>query len=152
MRINSNKPKGKIRWKKKMKVAPRGLETAPQLPPVKKVRLHTTGPCDYCAERTGRLLHCSRWSSGHRSFGVKSSTARIRQRIVNRGWIKWAQVGSRVAWKLKMHDDAMLNGVFRICLWLVARQLRILNRYDQSEIAVRLRSSCDPRAARATKL
>ena len=27
-----------------------------------------------------------------------------------------------------MHDDVMLNGVFRICLWLVARQLRIPNR------------------------
>ena len=34
----------------------------------------------------------------------------------------------RVAWKPKMHDDVMLNGVFRICLWLVARQLRIPNR------------------------
>ena len=40
----------------------------------------------------------------------------------------WAQVAGRVAWKPKMHDDVMLNGVFRICLWLVARQLRIPNR------------------------
>ena len=42
-------------------------------------------------------------------------------------------------WKPKMHDDVMLNGVFRICLWLVARQLRIPNDrkiYDQTEIAV----------------
>ena len=54
-----------------------------------------------------------------------------------------------------MHDEVMLNGVFSICLWLAARQLRIPNRLkicDQSEIAVRLRSSRDTRAARATKL
>ena len=56
----------------------------------------------------------------------------------------------------RMHDDVMLNGVFRICLWLVARQLRIPNRhqterkiYDGSEIALRLRSSRD---LRTTKL
>ena len=43
----------------------------------------------------------------------------IHQRAVavNRGWIKWALVGGRVAWKPKMQ-----NGVLRICLWLVARQ------------------------------
>ena len=28
----------------------------------------------------------------------------------------------------RIHDDVMLNGVFRICLWLAARQLRIPNR------------------------
>ena len=27
-----------------------------------------------------------------------------------------------------MHDDVMLSGVFRICLWLVARHLWIPNR------------------------
>ena len=40
-----------------------------------------------------------------------------------------------------MHDDVMLNGVFRICSWLVAMQLRIpIDRkiYDQSEIALHL--------------
>ena len=37
-------------------------------------------------------------------------------------------VGGRVAWKPKMHDDVMLHGVFKICLWLVARQLAIPNR------------------------
>ena len=52
----------------------------------------------------------------------------IGQRSINRGWIKWAQVAGRVAWKPKVHDDVMLNGVFGICLWLVARQLRIPNR------------------------
>ena len=52
----------------------------------------------------------------------------IRQRTIKRGWIKWAKVAGRVAWKPKVHDDVMLNGVFRICLWLVARQLRIPNR------------------------
>ena len=51
-----------------------------------------------------------------------------------------------------MHDDVMLNGVFRICL-LVARELQIpkpIERkiYDQSEIAVRLPSSRDPRATK----
>ena len=40
----------------------------------------------------------------------------------------WEATG-RVAWKPKVHDDVMLNGVFRICLGLVARQLRIPNRY-----------------------
>ena len=38
----------------------------------------------------------------------------IRQHTVNRGWIKWAQVGGPVAWKPKMHDDIMLNGVFSL--------------------------------------
>ena len=52
----------------------------------------------------------------------------ICQRTINRGWIKWAQVSTCVAWKPKMYDDVMLHGVFRICLWLVARQLRIPNR------------------------
>ena len=28
----------------------------------------------------------------------------------------------------RIHDDVMLNGVCRICLWLVARKLRIPNR------------------------
>ena len=40
-----------------------------------------------------------------------------------------------------MHDDVMLNGVFRIFVWLVARQLRIATDrkiYDQSEIAFHL--------------
>ena len=37
-------------------------------------------------------------------------------------------IGGRFAWKHKMHDDFMLNGVFGICLWLVARQMRIPNR------------------------
>ena len=45
-----------------------------------------------------------------------------------RGWIKWALVGGRVEWKPKVHDDVMLNCVFNICLWLLARQLRIPNR------------------------
>ena len=49
-----------------------------------------------------------------------------------------------VTWKPKMHDD-MLNGAYRICLWLFARQLwntKPIERkiYDQSEIALRLRS------------
>ena len=129
-------------------------------------------------ECTHLLLRCSRWNSGRRSFSVKSSTARISshfaesgtvvfaarcylpqkyfaicQRTVNRRWIKWAQVGCHVVWKPKMHDDVMLNGVFRICLWLVARELQIpkpIERkiYDQSEIAVRLPSSRDPRATK----
>ena len=52
-----------------------------------------------------------------------------------------------------MHDDVMLNGVFRICLWLVARELQIpkpIERkiYDQSKIAVRLPSLRDPRATK----
>ena len=63
-------------------------------------------------------------------FAQKYFTIRqaIRRRTVNRRWIKWAQVGCHVAWKPKMQDDVKLNGVFRICLWLVARQLRIPNR------------------------
>ena len=47
-----------------------------------------------------------------------------------------------------MHDDVMLNGVFRICLWLVPTQLRIPNRLKdlcQTEIALRLRTSREPR-------
>ena len=52
-----------------------------------------------------------------------------------------------------MHNDVMLNGVLRICLWLVARQpIEKKKIYDQSEIALRLRYSLDPRAQRATKL
>ena len=51
-----------------------------------------------------------------------------------------------------MHDDVMLNGVLRICLLLVAGQPIEKTIYDQREIALRLRSSCDPRAQRATKL
>ena len=51
-----------------------------------------------------------------------------------------------------MRDDVMLNGVLRICLWLVAGQPIEKTIYDQREIALRLRSSCDPRAQRATKL
>ena len=41
---------------------------------------------------------------------------------------QWDQGAGRVAWKPKMQDDVMLNGVFRICLWFVARQLWIPNR------------------------
>ena len=49
-----------------------------------------------------------------------------------------------VTWEPKMHDE-MLNGVYRICLWLFARQLwntKPIERkiYDQSEIVLRLRS------------
>ena len=51
-----------------------------------------------------------------------------------------------------MRDDVMLNGVLRICLWLVAGQPIEKAIYDQREIALRLRSSSDPRAQRATKL
>lgn len=39
-----------------------------------------------------------------------------------------------------MHDDVMLNGVLRICLWLVAGQPIEKTIYDQREIALRLRS------------
>ena len=138
-----------------MEVATPGFEPAPQLPPAKKVRFLTTGPCDHCSEwkvkfkivlkyfslpftlfepcgavfmmnskihlrknrsneyfkailhyfrvlftlglyngrsinlwpldeRTHLLLRCSRWSSGRRSFGVKSSTARISSHFSNR--------------------------------------------------------------------
>ena len=62
----------------------------------------------------------------------------IRQRVVNKGWIKWALEGGRVAWKPKMHDDVMLNGVLRICLWLVAGQPIEKTICDQREIALRL--------------
>ena len=62
----------------------------------------------------------------------------IRQRVVNKGWIKWALEGGRVAWKPKMHDDVMLNGVLRICLWLVAGQPIEKTIYDQREISLRL--------------
>ena len=72
----------------------------------------------------------------------------IRQRVVNKGWIKWALEGGRVAWKPKMRDDVMLNGVLRICLWLVAGQPIEKTIYHQREIALRLRSSSDPRAQR----
>ena len=43
----------------------------------------------------------------------------------------------------RMNDDVMLNGVFRICLWLVARQLRYQTdkkRLWPKRIALRLRS------------
>ena len=55
--------------------------------------------------------------------------------------MKWAQVAGRITWKPKMHDDVMLNGVFRFvyglllgnCGYQTDRKI-----YDQSEIAVRL--------------
>ena len=74
----------------------------------------------------------------------------ICQRTINRGWIKWAQVSARVAWKPKMHDDVLLNMaslgfVYGLllgnCRYQTDRKI-----YDQSEIAVRLRSSRDTRA------
>ena len=79
----------------------------------------------------------------------------ICQHTVNRGWIKWAQVGGPVAWKPKMHDDIMLNGVFSIILWYVARQLDTKTDekiYDQSEIALCLWSSRDLRTRQNQKL
>ena len=69
--------------------------------------------------------------------GVQSSTARFSSHLSNRvcSPLLFASdmlcdstgdsptlVGGRVVWKPK------LNGVFRICLWLIARQLRIPNR------------------------
>ena len=68
----------------------------------------------------------------------------IRQHTVNRGWIKWAQVGGPVAWKPKMHDDIMLNGVFSIILWLVARQLDT-KPMERFMTKVKSHSACDPR-------
>ena len=60
----------------------------------------------------------------------------------------------RVAWKPKMHDDVHLASLLFVyglllgnCGYQTDRKI-----YDQSEIAARLRSSCNPRAVRATKL
>ena len=52
-----------------------------------------------------------------------------------------------------MHDDVMLNGVFRICLWLVARQLRIPNRLKERFMTKEAKSQlvCDPRVIRALR-
>ena len=58
-------------------------------------------------------------------------------------------IGGRFAWKHKMHDDFMLNGVFGICLWLVARQMRIPNRQERFMTIAKSHSACDPRVNRA---
>ena len=51
-----------------------------------------------------------------------------------------------------MHDDVMLNGVFRICLWLVARQLRIPNRLKERFMTkAKSQLVCDPRVIRALR-
>ena len=104
-------------------------------------------------------LRCCGWSSGRRSFSVKSSTARIsshlsnwallclqpaviclrntlRQRTVNRRWIKWAQVGCHVAWKPRNPRELQIPKP-------IERKI-----YDQSKIAVRLPSLRDPRATK----
>ena len=59
-----------------------------------------------------------------------------------------------VAWKPKMHDDVHLASLLFVyglflghCGYQTDRKI-----YDQSEIAARLRSSRNPRVARATKL
>ena len=51
VRINSKKPKGKktMKEKKKLEDATSGFEPASQLPPAKKVRFLTTGPCGHLA-------------------------------------------------------------------------------------------------------
>ena len=40
-----------------------------------------------------------------------------------------------------MHNDVMLNGIFRICLWLVARQLQKERFMTKEKIALCLQSS-----------
>ena len=77
---------------------------------------------------TCRIGHCCVCSPLLFAAEILAIRHAIRQRTVNRRWIKWAQGDCRVAWKPKLHNDVILNGVFRICLWLVARQLRIPNR------------------------
>ena len=78
----------------------------------------------------------------------------IRQHTVNRGWIKWAQVGGPVAWKPKMHDDIMLNGIFSLfCGLLLGNWIPNHGKiYDQSEIALCLWSSHDLCARQNQKL
>ena len=58
---------------------------------------------------------------------ITGMIAACNSNFINPGPAVFAREGC-VAWKPKVHDDIMLNGVFRICLWLVARQLQIPNR------------------------
>ena len=64
------------------------------------------------------------------------------------------KVAGRVAWKPKIHDDVHLASLLFVYSLLPGNCAHQTDRkiYDQNEIAARLRSSRNPRAARATKL
>ena len=47
-----------------------------------------------------------------------------------------------------MHDDVMLNGVFRICLWLVAADTKPIERFMTK---AKSQFACDPRVIRALR-
>ena len=54
-----------------------------------------------------------------------------------------------------MHDDIMLDGVFRICLWLVATATADTKTIERFMNKAKSQFVCDPRvirALRATKL
>ena len=118
-------------------------------------------PLDY---RTGLRLRWSRWSSGHLSFGVKPSTARIsshlstvvfatrcylpqkyfaiRQLTKNRGWIKrrWpcCLETQNARWRA--------FGVFIICLWLAGTKP-----IERFMTKAKSQLPCDPRVIRALR-
>ena len=126
--IQGHKPKGKNTMKEKKK-----LEVTLPVFIMISDRFHMTSrrPC-WCSKTMKRRPY---WCSNTNRVGIGLfsyvenflCSHKLGLSVLSRNG---PLVSGRVAGKPKMHDYIMLNGVFRIFLWLVDRQLRMPNRWN----------------------
>ena len=97
----------------------------------------------------GHCCICSRCYLPHKYFAIRQLTIAYNKQRMNK-----LKVAGRVAWKPKIHDDVHLASLLFVYGLLPGNCGHLTDRkiYDQSKIAARVRSSRNPRAARATKL